>query len=58
MFTQLKELITRTFGTKHDRDIKRLEPMVDIVNVWADQYQSINDIDFPGRSREFRSRWE
>tara|TARA_B100000029_G_scaffold516796_1_gene634396 strand:+ start:37204 stop:40257 length:3054 start_codon:yes stop_codon:yes gene_type:complete len=58
MFTQLKELITRTFGTKHDRDIKRLEPMVDIVNDWADQYQSLNDNDFPGRTREFRSRWE
>ncbi len=58
MLTQMKGLIARTFGTKHDRDVKRLEPIAEIVNEWADEYQALGEDQFPDKTREFRGRWE
>ena len=58
MLTKLKSLIAKSFGTKHDRDIKRLEPIVEIVNGWADEYRGLAEDQFPEKTREFRARWE
>ena len=58
MFTRFKNLIASSFGTKHDRDVKRMEPIVDAVNEWADEYRTLDEDQFPEKTREFRSRWE
>ncbi len=58
MFTRFKNLIASSFGTKHDRDVKRMEPVVEAVNEWADEYQALTEDQFPEKTREFRSRWE
>ena len=58
MLTPIKNLIASAFGTKHDRDVKRMEPIVDAVNEWADEYQTLDEDQFPEKTREFRSRWE
>ena len=58
MFTRIKNLIASSFGTKHDRDVKRMEPVVEAVNEWADEYQALDENQFPEKTREFRSRWE
>ncbi len=58
MITRFKNLIANSFGTKHDRDVKRMDPIVDTVNEWADEYRALDEDQFPEKSREFRSRWE
>ena len=58
MFTPIKNLIAGAFGTKHDRDVKRMEPLVEAVNEWADEYQTLDEAQFPEKTREFRARWE
>ncbi|MCY3771472.1 MAG: preprotein translocase subunit SecA [Gemmatimonadetes bacterium] len=58
MLTPIKNLIASAFGTKHDRDVKRMEPIVDAVNEWADEYRTLEEDQFPEKTREFRSRWE
>ena len=58
MLTPIKNLIAGAFGTKHDRDVKRMEPLVEAVNEWADEYQTLDEAQFPKKTREFRARWE
>ncbi len=58
MITRFKNLISGAFGTKHDRDVKRLAPIVEAVNEWADEYQALDEDQFPEKTREFRARWE
>ena len=58
MLTPIKNLIAGAFGTKHDRDVKRMEPLVEAVNEWADEYQTLDEAQFPEKTREFRTRWE
>ena len=58
MFTRIKNLIASSFGTKHDRDVKRMEPVVEAVNEWADEYRTLDEDQFPEKTHEFRSRWE
>ncbi|MXY98262.1 MAG: preprotein translocase subunit SecA, partial [Gemmatimonadetes bacterium] len=58
MLTPIKNLIASAFGTKHDRDVKRMEPLVEAVNEWADEYQTLDEAQFPEKTREFRARWE
>ena len=58
MFTRFKNLIASSFGTKHDRDVKRMAPIVEAVNEWADEYQALDEDQFPEKTREFRARWE
>ncbi|MCY3554613.1 MAG: preprotein translocase subunit SecA [Gemmatimonadetes bacterium] len=58
MITPIKNLIASAFGTKHDRDVKRMEPLVEAVNEWADEYQTLDEAQFPEKTREFRARWE
>ena len=58
MLTPIKNLIAGAFGTKHDRDVKRMEPLVEAVNEWADEYQTLDEAQFPEKTREFRARWE
>lgn len=50
------ELITKIFGSKHDRDIKKIQPIVDEIN---DIYETLHDKPddwFPARSNEFKEQ--
>jgi preprotein translocase subunit SecA len=37
------EFITKIFGTKHDRDIKKISPWVDQINGFFDQLSSLTE---------------
>ncbi len=54
----LSSLLAKVFGTKHDRDVERLEPMVEEVNEWAEEYQDLTDEQFPEKTQTLRARWE
>ncbi len=54
-FYMLK-LITRLFGTKHDRDIKKILPLVAIINDARAAMESLSDDDLKAKTEEFKRR--
>ncbi len=53
MFTSL---ITKIFGTRHERDIRKLQPIVDQINACVEEYADLADEDLQAKSDEFRER--
>ena len=49
-------LIKTLFGTKNDRDIKRLQPMVDRINELEKSYQALSEDQLKAKTQEFKSR--
>lgn len=49
-------VITKIFGSKHDRDRKKIEPIVDQINELFEQYQSLSDDELKGKTQEFKKR--
>jgi len=58
LINMLSSLLAKVFGTKHDRDVERLEPMVEEVNEWAEEYQDLTDEQFPEKTQTLRARWK
>ncbi len=54
----MKNFITRIFGTKHERDAKKLEPFVVEINAFFDEYQKLSDEQLVAKTAEFRERIE
>jgi preprotein translocase subunit SecA len=52
----MKELITKIFGTKHERDVKKIRPIVQEINQHCDEFESLTDEQLSGKTDEFRSR--
>jgi preprotein translocase subunit SecA len=50
------EIIEKIFGTKHERDIKRIAPLVDEINPQFEAIKDISDEDLAAKSEEFRKR--
>jgi preprotein translocase subunit SecA len=50
------QLLRKLFGTKHQRDIKLLRPLVDRVNEFERQYQSLSEEAIKQKTVEFRAR--
>ncbi|MGQ9661701.1 MAG: preprotein translocase subunit SecA [Kiritimatiellia bacterium] len=48
--------LKKLFGTKHQRDIKRLKPLVDEINRIEKEYQSLPDQQLREKTEEFRER--
>jgi preprotein translocase subunit SecA len=49
-------LLTRIFGNKHDRDKKKLWPVVDEINRYFESYRDLSDADFAAKTTEFKQR--
>ncbi len=49
-------IITKIFGTKYERDLKRIRPIVDEINSFYETLSSLSDEDLKGKTEEFRSR--
>ena len=50
----LENLITKVFGSKHDKDIKRISPMVDEINEYYQQYHELSDDELRFKTIEFK----
>jgi preprotein translocase subunit SecA len=50
------ELLKKIFGTKHQRDIRKLRPLVARINEIEQQYQSLSESDIKGKTLEFKER--
>ena len=49
-------LFSKVFGTKFERDRRRLQPLVDQINRLEKEYQSLSDEELAGLTGEFRRR--
>ena len=49
--------ISKVFGSKHDRDIKALQPLVDDINEYFAEYQSLTDDELKAKTQEFKQRF-
>jgi preprotein translocase subunit SecA len=49
-------IVTKIFGSKHERDVKKIRPLVDEINQLYEQYQSLSDEDLKGKTEEFKKR--
>jgi preprotein translocase subunit SecA len=54
----LNTLLRKVFGTKHERDVKRLQPNVAAINALEPQLQNLDDAVLRTKSGEFRKRLE
>ncbi len=52
MFNVLKKV----FGTKYDKDVKKIQPYVDETNAYFEAYQELSNDELRNKTLEFRSR--
>ncbi|HTV58294.1 MAG TPA: preprotein translocase subunit SecA [Verrucomicrobiae bacterium] len=52
----IDDVVARFIGTKHERDIKRIMPVVDEINLLEPEMKKLADADFPARSAELRKQ--
>src|SRR5665213_3572366 len=56
MGSQVTSLIKNVFGTRHDRERRRVQPLVDTINAEYAKLQSISDEELQGQTAKFRAR--
>ncbi|MDO9542063.1 MAG: preprotein translocase subunit SecA [Kiritimatiellia bacterium] len=52
----MRFLINKIFGTKHERDIKKVYPIVERINALEREYQKLSDAELQDKTREFKAR--
>jgi len=53
----LKWIIKKILGTKNQREVRRLEPMVPIINQFEEGYRSLTDEQLRAKTEEFKARY-
>ncbi len=54
MLETLKETFNNLFGTRHDREVAKLQPMVDEINVIAARLESVSEEELKAQTEKFR----
>ena len=49
-------MLQKIFGTKHQRDIKKLAPLVARINELDEEYKALSESELKGKTDEFRAR--
>jgi preprotein translocase subunit SecA len=49
-------VVAKIFGTKNERDIKRMQPMVAQISALETQMQALGDAELRAKTDEFRTR--
>jgi preprotein translocase subunit SecA len=49
-------LLGKVFGTKNEREIKRLQPRVEAINALEPEVRKLSDDELRGKTAEFRAR--
>ena len=52
----MKNLLTKVFGTKHDREVKRLQPLVDEINRHFPELEKLSEDELIAKTELFRKR--
>src|SRR5208282_3992639 len=52
----INTLLGKIFGTKNEREVKRLQPRVAAINALEPELQKLSDDELRGKTTEFRAR--
>jgi preprotein translocase subunit SecA len=52
----LDGVLAKVFGTKHEREIKRMRPVVEAINALEPQMQALSDAELAAKTIEFKQR--
>lgn len=52
----LNTIVSRIFGTKNERELKKIWPLVDQINQHFESYKSLSDAEIPKKTEEFKAR--
>ncbi len=52
----INTLLGKVFGTKNEREIKRLQPRVEAINALEPEIQKLSDEQLRAKTAEFRAR--
>src|ERR1044071_188938 len=52
----LKGLLTGVFGTRHERERKRVQPIVDTINEEYERLQNVSEEELKGQTEKFRTK--
>src|SRR4029453_16957996 len=52
----LETLMKTVFGSRHDRELKRVRPLVDEINRFSEQFQALSEDQLREKTGEFRAR--
>lgn len=52
----IQEVLRKIFGTKHDREMKRLQPLIDQINAFETAIQSLSDQQLQAKTPELKAR--
>jgi preprotein translocase subunit SecA len=50
----VKDFFTQLFGSRHDREVKKLQPLVDEINGIVERLESLSEEDLKGQTEKFR----
>jgi preprotein translocase subunit SecA len=56
MFQMYKWLIQKIFGTKNERDLRKLQPYVEAVNAHEDNIKKLSDSQLSAKTQEFKEK--
>ncbi len=51
-------IVAKVFGTKHDREVKKLQPLVDRINSLESEIKALSDEELKAKTSEFKERLE
>ncbi len=54
----ITNILTKIFGTKHERDMKKLRPLIDQINSLEAGLQALSDSQLQAKTPEFKQRIE
>ncbi len=52
----LQKVLTKVFGTQHDREMKKIQPLVDKINGLEESFKSLSDDQLKNKTIEFKER--
>ena len=50
-------LLAKIFGTPNEREIKKINPLVDKIEALSDSYAALSDAELRGKTEEFKARY-
>ncbi len=54
----ITDILQKVFGTRHDREVKKLRPLVEKVNSFEPAIQALSDAELQAKTPEFKERLE
>ena len=51
----LKRLISAVVGSRHDRERRRIQPIIDRINEWDEKLQRVSEDELRGQTQKFRA---